>query len=254
MSSIWRRLFGGPSSSSPHAPKDEEMSPQSPAEDRDMRNDWLNSSFQDLVLLAEGLDFIVTVQGPGSPSVTPIVKEIVQKARYLAAQEGKSLTALVGSMREQEARPYRGFQGRAEARHQPRLKEIEHKLNKLSAAVEEIVRYLECMNQPARKAARRTEPRVENEPAEVVVDSQRYNVANWSKHGLLFSVPDGKWRNHNAFDFRFVLKSDSNPLTFNGRGQPVRVANDTVAAKFSYVEPSVEEKVDRVIKRLSTTN
>ena len=216
---------------------------------------------QQLFLICEALDLVVSAQGYNSPAVPPLLHALIGAVRVLRAAPtapteaapDREPAATTGP-RETEApapEPRVNQAPPAEVELNHRLAATERKVAALTDAVSRLVEHLERRRWSGLPGERRAEVRLPGIDAAVYIDRQRYRVVDWSKSGFCIQVGEGDLVGRRRLAFRFTLELLDETIEFQGYAMPVRREGNRLAARFVQLDAAVQRKLAEVVRRLA---
>ena len=101
---------------------------------------------------------------------------------------------------------------------------------------------------------KRAEDRIPIGRAMIYIHGERFNVINWSRHGLMIGPYTGSLRTGQPFTFRFVLPmSDEDDFEFSAWAETVRVDGVGLAARYTDLNIRVSDHIEHMLGILSPT-
>lgn len=275
--SFWRRTAGLYLSAAPIGSDDIEADTMSSdAVEPDMSVLPTNGNRQQLYLLCEAIDLVVSAQGYNSPAVPPLLHALIGMVRLLRAAPGATTEPASEATPERaDAGPAQPEPGQTEGQAgtnaegadgaEPEAMDVapaqevlnrrvaatERKVAALTDAVSRLVEHLERRRWTASPAERRGEVRLPGVDAAVFIDRQRYRVLDWSRSGFCIQVGEAEMLGRRRFAFRFTLELLDETIEFQGFAIPMRRDGTRLAARFVQLDPAVEEKLAQVVQRLA---
>ena len=239
---------------------------------------------QQLFLLCEAIDLVISAQGYNSPAVPPLLHALIGTVRLLRAAPGaaaeqvseapqeqareeaaapepaepapeqpeqkETAEATAGAGATRASEPGAGETAPAQGELDRRIAATDRKVAALTDAVGRLIEHLERRRWTTSPAERRNEVRLPGLDAAVFIDRQRYRVLDWNKSGFCIMVAEGEMLGRRRFAFRFTLELLDETIEFQGLATPVRREGDRLAARFVQLDSAVEEKLSQVIRRL----
>lgn len=276
--SFWRRTAGLYLSAAPMDADDADTAAMpSDAIEPDASVLPAHGNRQQLYLLCEAIDLVVSAQGYNSPAVAPLLHALIGTVRLLRATPQGAAEQVSQEASEQEptepAKPapeqaadvQPGGDSVTEPEQEPEATEseppqealsqrvvaTERKVAALTDAVSRLVEHLERRRWTASPAERRGEVRLPGVDAAVFIDRQRYRVLDWSKSGFCIQVGEGELLGRRRFAFRFTLELLDETIEFQGFAIPMRREGTRFAARFVQLDRAVEDKLAQVVQRLA---
>lgn len=277
--SYWRRVAGLYLSAAPVAPDDSLDSGASQGQaNADGSALPEEGNRQQLYLLCEALDLVISAQGYNAPAVPPLLHALIGTVRLLRVAPGAAAAKAPVEKSASEAAEKDTTAERPEAQKpaveemteeaaaEPgpeesasavagnldrRLTATEHKLAALTDAVGRLVEHLERRQWTVSPVERRAEPRLPGVDAAIYIDRQRYRVIDWNTSGFCIQVGESELLGRRRFAFRFTLELLDETIEFQGHATPMRREGRRLAARFVQLDPAVEVKLTEVVRRLS---